>query len=226
MAESKSAALPLGDTPANTWANYSEKIKKSKLFHTYNKPNEYFVNFLIFKFIYKNFHFIEYLIYYHPTKYKHMATNKITVELLQDIAHIGRKWAIVEMSAPQARNSLIPKWIAREITPDRLKKIELDKKKAQDQARERLEKAFEIQKELDGQVLEFSLRGKWTKVFGGLDEHTVGTRIMEKYGIKFEKRDIKLPNTTHIKTAWRHMVYLHITRDTLAKVFVEVTITD
>jgi ribosomal protein L9 len=50
--------------------------------------------------------------------------------------------------------------MAREITPDRLKKIEIDKKKAQDQARERLEKAFEIQKELDGQVLEFSLRGK------------------------------------------------------------------
>ena len=40
----------------------------------------------------------------------------------------------------------------------------------------------------------------------------------------FEKKDIKLPNKTHIKTAGSHMVYLHITRDTLAKVFVNVTI--
>ena len=155
-----------------------------------------------------------------------MAANKITVELLQDIAHIGRKWAIIEISAPQARNSLIPKWMAREITPDRLAKIEIDKKRAQDQARQRLEQAFEIQKILDWQEFEFSLRGKGTKVFGGLDEHTISTRILEKFDIKFEKKDIKLPNTTHIKTAGRHMVYLHITRDTLAKVFIEVKIVD
>lgn len=155
-----------------------------------------------------------------------MAANKITIELLQDIAHIGRKWAIIEISAPQARNSLIPKWMAREITPDRLAKIEIDKKRAQDQARQRLEQAFEIQKLLDWQEFEFSLRGKGTKVFGWLDEHTIGTRITEKHGIKFEKKDIKLPNTTHIKTAGRHMVYLHITRDTLAKVFIEVKIVD
>jgi ribosomal protein L9 len=53
------------------------------------------------------------------------------------------------MSAPQARNSLIPQKIVREITPDRLVKIESDKKKAQDQARMRLEQAFEIQKTLE-----------------------------------------------------------------------------
>ncbi len=53
------------------------------------------------------------------------------------------------MSAPQARNSLIPQKIVREITPDRLLKIESDKKKAQDQARVRLEQAFEIQKQLE-----------------------------------------------------------------------------
>lgn len=155
-----------------------------------------------------------------------MPAHKITVELLQDIAHIGRKWAIVEMSAPQARNSLIPQKIVREVTPDRLEKIELDKKRAQDQARFRLEQAFEIQKTLEGQVLEFTLKWKGKKVFGGLDEHTVGARIAEKFDIKFEKKDIKLPNNLHIKTAGRHMVYLHITRDTLAKVFIEVSINE
>jgi hypothetical protein len=35
------------------------------------------------------------------------------------------------------------------VTPDRLKKIEADKKRAQDQARMRLEQAFEIQKILE-----------------------------------------------------------------------------
>lgn len=155
-----------------------------------------------------------------------MSTSKLTVELLADMANIGRKWAIIEMSASQARNSLIPKWLAREITAERMKKIQNDEKKAKEQARMRLEKAFDIQKMLDGQVLEFSLKGKGTKVFGGLGEHEIGTRIREKYGIDFEKRDIRLPNKTHIKMAWTHLVYLHITRDTLAKVIVEVSITE
>ena len=153
-----------------------------------------------------------------------MAANKIMVELLQDIAHFGRKWAIVEVSTPQARNAMIPQGIAREVTPDRLKKIEADAKKSKDQARLRLEKAFEIQKELDGQELEFTLKWKWKKVFGGLDEHTIGSRLHDKFDIRFEKKDIKLPNGVHIKAAGRHLVYLHITRDTLAKVFITVTI--
>ena len=153
-----------------------------------------------------------------------MATSKTNVELLQDVAHLGRKGQIIEVSTPQARNSLIPKGIAKEVTAERLKKIEADKKRSQDQARIRLEKAFEIQKELDGQRIAFTLKGKNGKIFGGLDEHAVGAKVNEKFGIVFEKQDIKLPNKTHIKTAGEHLVYLHITRDTLAKVVVEVTV--
>ena len=95
-----------------------------------------------------------------------MAVSKINVELLQDIAHLGRKGQIIEVSTPQARNSLIPKGIAKEITDERMKKIEADKKRTQDQARTRLEKAFEIQKSLDGQRISFILKGKNGKIFG------------------------------------------------------------
>jgi len=63
-----------------------------------------------------------------------------------------------------------------------------------------------------------------TKVFGGLDEHAISTRVNEKFGIHFEKNDIKLPNKTHIKKAGTHLVYLHITRDTIAKIVVEVKV--
>ena len=51
-----------------------------------------------------------------------MATSKITVELLKDMAHLGRKGQIIEVSTPQARNSLIPQGIAKEITAERMKK--------------------------------------------------------------------------------------------------------
>lgn len=155
-----------------------------------------------------------------------MANNKLTIELLQDVAHFGRKGQIIEVSAPQARNSLIPKGIAREVTPDRLKKIEQDKKREQDKMRDRLEKAFEIQKMLEGQSIEFSVKWKNGKLFGGLSEHEIGARINQKWGIDFEKHDIKLPNKTHIKTVGTHLVYLHITRDTMAKIVVEVTLQD
>ena len=149
---------------------------------------------------------------------------KISVELLLDIAHIGRKWDIIEVATAQARNQLIPKKMAREVTPERLRLIAEKEKRAKDQARERLEKAFDIQKLIDGQMFEFRLKWKWTKVFGGLDEHAIATKVNEKFGIHFEKNDIKLPNKTHIKSAGTHLVYLHITRDTMAKIIVEVKI--
>ncbi len=153
-----------------------------------------------------------------------MPPAKLTVELLIDIANLGRHGEMVEVSTSQARNYLIPKWLAKEVTPERMKQIDAEKKRSADQARMRLLQAFDIQKQLEGQTLEFTLKGKGNKVFGGLNEHEIGTRLKAKYGVDFEKKDIKLPNRTHIKTGGSHMVYLHITRDTLAKVFVTVKI--
>ena len=149
---------------------------------------------------------------------------KLSVELLLDIAHMGRKGDIIEVATAQARNFLIPKKMAREITPERLKQIAEKEKRAKDQARERLEKAFEIQKMLDGQKFEFTLKWVGTKIFGGLDEHAIATRVNEKFGIHFEKNDIKLPNKNHIKKTGTHRVYIHITRDTMAKIIVEVNV--
>ena len=145
---------------------------------------------------------------------KIMAVKKISIELLQDVAHMGRKGDIIEVSSAQARNSLIPKKIAIEVTPERLKKLEQDKKRAQDQA----------QKTLENQEFHFSLKGKNGKIFGGLGEHEIISAIDKKFHIHFEKRDIKLPNKTHIKTTGRHLVYIHITHDTIAKIFIEITI--
>ena len=155
-----------------------------------------------------------------------MPTAKITIELLADMAHRGRKWEIIEVSSSEARNMLIPKWLAREVTADRLKKIASDKKRAQDKACERLENAFEIKKKLDGQSLTFTLKGKNGKIFGGLDEHAIGTRVNENFGTAFENNDIKHPSKLHIKTAGTHLVYLHITKDTMAKIVVEVNVED
>ncbi len=153
-----------------------------------------------------------------------MAQHKISVELLKDQAHLGRKGDIIEVASAQARNFLIPKKFAIEVTPERLKKIEQDKKRTQDQARMRLEQAFDIQKTIDTAEIEFALKGKGDKVFGGLGEHEILQAIEKKFGFKFEKKDIKLPNKTHIKSAGRHLVYIHITHDTIAKIFVTVTV--
>lgn len=160
--------------------------------------------------------------YYLTTK--NMAAKKIKIELLQDIAHLGRKWDIIEVSSGQARNALIPQKKAIELTPERIKKIESDKKRAQDQARMRLEQAFDIQKKIDGGELEFSLKWKWDKIFGGLAEHEIWKAVQQKWGVHFEKKDIRLPNKAHIKTVGKHLVYLHITHDTIAKIFIHVSI--
>ncbi len=153
-----------------------------------------------------------------------MAASKISVELLVDIAHMGRKGDVLEVSTAQARNSLIPKKMAKELTTELMKKRENDAKRAKEQARMRLEQAYEIQKLLDGKTIDMKLKGKNGKTFGGISEHEVIGKIKNTWNIDFEKKDVKLPNKTHIKTLGNHMVYLHITHDTLAKIFINITI--
>ena len=155
-----------------------------------------------------------------------MPTATLTIELLGDIAHFGRKGDIISVSSAQARNMLIPKGLAREVTAEWLKQKEQKEKRAKDQAREKLEKAYEIQKLLDGQTLEYTLKGKNGKIFGGINESDIASRVKQKWHISFEKQDVKLPNRTHIKTAGTHLVYLHITRDTITKIIIEVSISE
>ena len=155
-----------------------------------------------------------------------MPTATLTIELLVDIAHFGRKGDIVSVSSAQARNMLIPKGLAKEVTPERLRQLETREKRAKDQAREKLEKGYEIQKLLDGQTLEYTLKGKNGKIFGGINENDIISRVKQKWHIDFDKHDVKLPNKTHIKTAGTHLVYLHITRDTITKIVVIVRIED
>lgn len=105
-----------------------------------------------------------------------------------------------------------------------MKQIEIEEKRAKDQARLRLEQAYEIQKLLEWQKIDFTLKGKNGKIFWGINEHDVITRIAQKWKIDFEKQDVRLPNKSHIKTVGSHLVYLHITRDTIAKILIEVTL--
>ncbi len=58
MAESKSAALPLGDTPVFWFADYSEKPKKSKLFIVYKTINCLLVNNLHINMLLRIWHII------------------------------------------------------------------------------------------------------------------------------------------------------------------------
>lgn len=72
---------------------------------------------------------------------------------------------MIEVSTAQARNFLIPKKMAKELTAELMKKRESDEKRAKDQARMRLEQAYEIQKLLDGKEVDMKLKGKNGKTF-------------------------------------------------------------
>lgn len=55
--------------------------------------------------------------------------------------------------------------MAKELTAELMKKREADEKRAKDQARMRLEQAYEIQKLLDGKQIDMKLKGKNGKTF-------------------------------------------------------------
>ena len=66
--------------------------------------------------------------------------------LLSDVASLGKKDDVVEVSAGYARNSLIPKHLGEEATPANLNNLKLRKKHEAKIEKENLEKALELKK--------------------------------------------------------------------------------
>ncbi len=148
--------------------------------------------------------------------------DKINVVLTTRIANLWKEGELVEVSRTQAKNYLIPKWLAKEATSQIMKEMEEKKKIDQNRVRMQLQDSYKIQEILSNQVIEFTLKWSGKKVFWGINEHDIIERIKKKYGYTFERHDIKLPNDKHIKEIGEHNIYIHITRDTVAKMRIQV----
>jgi len=115
------------------------------------------------------------------------------VILLQDVKALGKKGEIVEVSEGYARNMLLKKGIGKEATGQNMNDLKLQKANAEKVARETLEAAQALGKELDRKSIQIAVKtGEGGRVFGSVSSKEIAEEIKKQLGYDVDKKKVLL----------------------------------
>ncbi|HCA41291.1 MAG TPA: 50S ribosomal protein L9 [Aminobacterium sp.] len=118
------------------------------------------------------------------------------VILKQDIAKLGNKGDLIEVSDGYSRNYLIPRGLAEEATPSRLSEWKQDMKAREKKEEKMLAEAQEMSRHLQGkQVVVKASAGESGKLFGSVTNAHVEEALKKQLKVSIDKKDIKLDET-------------------------------
>lgn len=114
------------------------------------------------------------------------------VILREDVKGLGRKNEVVKVASGYARNFLIPKGFALEITPSNLKAIEQGIAQQQRQREHELRTAQRLAQKIEEISLTITKAvGEEEKLFGAVTKEEIANGLKEK-GINIDKRVLDL----------------------------------
>ncbi len=114
------------------------------------------------------------------------------VILLQDIEKLGKKFEVREIKDGYARNFLIPKGLAKEVTKEALIWLEAQKEISEKKAEEDLEKSQEIASAIDDQEIIISVKvGDEGQLFEAINAQKIAEKLKEA-GFDIKKSQIEL----------------------------------
>ncbi len=115
--------------------------------------------------------------------------------LQQDISGLGKKGEVKDVASGYARNHLVPRGLALEATPQRLKewegqqqKIEQEKQNLEAKAREQAEKIGNTR------IVIYQAAGEGGRLFGSVTTADVAVEL-KKAGFDIDKKRIELPDS-------------------------------
>ncbi len=115
------------------------------------------------------------------------------VILTQDVKSLGKKGEIVEVSDGYARNLLLKKGLGREATGKNLNDLKLQRANAEKVAKEALETAETIRKEIDGKEVRVAVKaGESGRVFGSVSSKEIAEEAKKQLGCEIDKKKIVL----------------------------------
>jgi large subunit ribosomal protein L9 len=137
--------------------------------------------------------------------------------LIQDVAELGERGAVVEVSPGYLRNYLIPRKLAQPATKGALAAAEQRKAAAVRAVVEAQARAQESAALLSKTVLTIEQQaGEDGRLFGSVTAQDIADAIREARGIKVDKRKVHLDEPIrHIGT---HMVVVEVDDDVMATV--------
>ncbi len=142
------------------------------------------------------------------------------VILKQDLPKLGKKGEVKEVAEGYARNMLIPRGLAEEATPQRLKELKhraaAEQKKLQRQEAENRSRAAQ----LDQQEFTFKMpAGEGGRLFGSVTAADIAARL-QKEGYPLDKKKVMLDEP--IKNLGRHQVTVKLSQGIKAVIIVNV----
>ncbi len=125
--------------------------------------------------------------------------------LLKDIAKVGKRYEVKEISDGYAQNMLIPKGLAIAATPDALKRVDLEKARDEGEKKVHLELLHKNLKDLDGVTVSIAERANEKgHLFASIHKPEVVEAIHKQTRIQIAPEHIMLDK--HIKEVGVHVV--------------------
>ena len=132
------------------------------------------------------------------------------VILLKDVKSRGKKGDIVEVSNGYARNSLLPKKFAAEVTSDNLNDLKLQKQNDEKIAAEKKKSAKEMAEKLESISVEGQLKiGDGGRSFGSISSKELAELLKKQHDIDIDKKKIVLKDPIKAIGQYKIEVKLH-----------------
>jgi len=134
---------------------------------------------------------------------------KIKVLLLKDVAKLGGKGQIVEVSDAVFRNVLRPKGEAKIADKKTIKQWENEQKKKQEQAKLLNEKKHKAVEEIKQNWLELRVSTNGEHLYEKIDVKHIINWIFDKYKVKFSEKEIDFPQKK-VNILWEYDFFIKI----------------
>jgi large subunit ribosomal protein L9 len=143
------------------------------------------------------------------------------VILKEDIANVGKIGEVVRVRDGYARNYLLPRGKAYEVTPGALRQLDaLKQKRAEREARE-LNEAEELARRINKARFIFTLEtGETGKAFGSVTAQDIVNRIKNELGAEIDRHKIVLEHP--IKDTGEHEVAIKLQHNVTAQLVFQV----
>ncbi len=143
------------------------------------------------------------------------------VILLEDVKALGKKGQVVEVSDGYGKNFILKKKLGVEATNANMNDLKLQKAQEEKKARELLEAAQNLAKELEEKSVVIPMKaGEGGRAFGSVSSKEIAAAYKEQCGMEIDKKKIQLPEA--IKTFGTHEVAVKLHPQVTGKLYVKV----